>query len=278
DTCAPSRSGVTAIRDEVRALVAGGNVVTATDYEGLGTSGVHPYLVGDSEGRSVLDSIRAARALPDAHAGAEAVVIGYSQGAHAALWAGELASTYAPELDIRGAVANSPPADLLAWEIWAFDSARAGNLFPSLGPLLLFGVWNSTYDLPIDFLTPLGQQAALFGRGSCFPGEFAADPYLADPAGIEAWSERLRENSLGATRTAIPLLVVSAKRDSLVQYASQLSGVAAMCSAGDTLELRTVNGDHEAPWSPASWARSLNWISDRFGGLPAQSTCGPPGA
>jgi acetyl esterase/lipase len=144
DTCAPSRSGITSIRDEVRALVAEGNVVTATDYEGLGTSGVHPYLVGDSEARSVLDSIRAARVLPDAHAGAEAVVIGYSQGGHAALWAAQLASTYAPELDIRGAVANSPPTDLLAWETWAFDSARAGNLFPSLGPLLLFGVWNST--------------------------------------------------------------------------------------------------------------------------------------
>ena len=44
--------------EEVRALVAEGNVVAATDYAGLGTSGVHPYLVGDSEGRSVLDSIR----------------------------------------------------------------------------------------------------------------------------------------------------------------------------------------------------------------------------
>jgi hypothetical protein len=278
DTCAPSRSGVTSIREEILALVGQGNVVTATDYAGLGTDGIHPYLVGLAEGRSVLDSIRAARALPDAYAGAAAVVIGYSQGGHAALWAAELVSTYAPELDIRGALANSPPADLLAWETWAFDSARAGNLVPSLGPLLLFGVWNSTYALPIDFLTPLGQQAALLGAGSCFPGEFAADPYLADPAGIDAWAKRLRENSLGATRTGIPLLVVSAKGDSLVEYASQLSAVAAMCSAGDTLELRTVNGDHGAPWSPASWARSLTWISDRFTGVAARSTCGRPAA
>ncbi len=34
----------------------------ATDYEGLGTPGVHPYLVGLSEARGVLDIVRAAQA------------------------------------------------------------------------------------------------------------------------------------------------------------------------------------------------------------------------
>jgi hypothetical protein len=37
----------------------------ATDYPGLGTPGVHAYLMGESEGRAVLDSVRAARNLPD---------------------------------------------------------------------------------------------------------------------------------------------------------------------------------------------------------------------
>src|SRR5947209_7209154 len=51
DKCAPSR-----IRQWVkympgiRQLVDHGYVVAATDYEGLGTPGVHPYLMGDSEG------------------------------------------------------------------------------------------------------------------------------------------------------------------------------------------------------------------------------------
>ena len=38
-----------------------GYVVAATDYEGLGTPGLHPILVGESEGRGVLDAARAAR-------------------------------------------------------------------------------------------------------------------------------------------------------------------------------------------------------------------------
>ena len=38
-----------------------GSVVAATDYPGLGTPGTHPYLVGDSEARAVIDFVRAAR-------------------------------------------------------------------------------------------------------------------------------------------------------------------------------------------------------------------------
>jgi len=36
-----------------------GYVVVATDYPGLGTEGIHPYLIGESAGRAVLDSVRA---------------------------------------------------------------------------------------------------------------------------------------------------------------------------------------------------------------------------
>ena len=42
-------------------MLSQGYIVVATDYPGLGTDGVHPYLIGESEGRAVLDSVRAAR-------------------------------------------------------------------------------------------------------------------------------------------------------------------------------------------------------------------------
>ena len=46
-------------------MLARGYVVVATDYPGLGVPGqIHPYLIGVSEGRAVLDSVRAARACP----------------------------------------------------------------------------------------------------------------------------------------------------------------------------------------------------------------------
>ena len=40
-----------------------GYAVVRTDYEGLGTPGAHPYLIGASEGRAMLDMVRAARKL-----------------------------------------------------------------------------------------------------------------------------------------------------------------------------------------------------------------------
>ena len=50
DTCAPSRrSAVASEIPGIDELIGAGYVVAATDYEGLGTPGVHPYLVGDSE-------------------------------------------------------------------------------------------------------------------------------------------------------------------------------------------------------------------------------------
>jgi hypothetical protein len=48
----------------IKSMLAKGYIVVATDYPGLGTPGIHPYLIGVSEGRAVLDSVRAAIALP----------------------------------------------------------------------------------------------------------------------------------------------------------------------------------------------------------------------
>jgi pimeloyl-ACP methyl ester carboxylesterase len=275
DRCAPSKQGVEAIPSEIRNLLAQGYVVTATDYQGLGTDGIHPYLIGISEGRSVLDSILAAMALPEAHAGAESVVIGYSQGGHAALWAAELAPSYAPGLGLLGVFAASPPTDLAAWETWAFHEATVGTLLPAVGPVLLFGVWNDVYDLPLSFLTNEGRESALIGQDACLPGPITATPYLRDPAQIPEWGDRLARNSPGAALTGIPMRVVSPESDAAVDYDTQVAGVQAMCAVGDTVELWTVGGDHDASiWSPASWDEATKWIADRFAGVEAVTTCG----
>ena len=89
-----------------------GFVVAATDYEGLGTPGIHPYLLGASEGRGVLDAARAARRLPGLHTSSTVMIYGHSQGGQAALFAGELAPTYAPDLHLAGVVAAAPATGL----------------------------------------------------------------------------------------------------------------------------------------------------------------------
>ncbi len=146
DICAPSRDdgtvqgGLTSYIDPLlERWLAKGWAVVRTDYEGLGTPGNHPYLVGGSEGRSVLDAVRAARQdVPDLNT-KRVIIAGHSQGGHAALWAASLAKSYTPELGIRGTVGFAPESHT------GEQAAVIGNLttpsgLTGLAALILRGV------------------------------------------------------------------------------------------------------------------------------------------
>lgn len=83
-----------------------------TDYEGMrDPNRIHHYMVGELEGRAVLDGIRALRRLPQASGRVDIDNIflgGYSQGGHAAFWADKIQPKYASELTIRGVVGFGP--------------------------------------------------------------------------------------------------------------------------------------------------------------------------
>jgi predicted esterase len=129
DICAPSQdfagspanTGETYINNDLNAWLAAGYAVLRTDYEGLGTPGKHPYLIGVSEGRSVLDIVQAARQL-DPKISKRFLISGHSQGGHAALFAAGLASSWTPGLKLRGTVAFAPASHLL----------EQGSLLPAL--------------------------------------------------------------------------------------------------------------------------------------------------
>lgn len=114
DQCAPTRDGrlTSYIHPLLQRWLKRGYAVVRTDYEGLGTPAqVHPYLIGPSEGRGVLDIARAARKL-DRRLGRNVVIAGHSQGGQAALFAASLAPAYTPELKVRGTDAFAPASHL----------------------------------------------------------------------------------------------------------------------------------------------------------------------
>jgi pimeloyl-ACP methyl ester carboxylesterase len=113
DVCAPSRAGTQANYDSplLNRWLKAGYAVVRTDYEGLGTPGPHPYLIGVSEGRSTLDMVRAARKL-NLDIGKQVVIAGHSQGGQAALFAASLAKKWTPELTLQGTVAFAPVSHL----------------------------------------------------------------------------------------------------------------------------------------------------------------------
>ena len=110
NSCAPSKQSLSSVAAFINVFLQRGWIITATDYEGLGTPGRHPYIAGISEGRSTLDAIRAAAQLPHARAGRRALIWGHSQGGHAAMFAAELAPSWTPERRVLGTVAGAPPS------------------------------------------------------------------------------------------------------------------------------------------------------------------------
>lgn len=109
DICAPSWVGYsTSIEGFLNAWLAHGVAIVATDYQGLGTPGPHPYMAVRPGAYGVLDSIRAVQqSFPDI--GRKVLLAGYSQGAGAVFGAAALQSSYAPELDVRGVIASGIP-------------------------------------------------------------------------------------------------------------------------------------------------------------------------
>jgi pimeloyl-ACP methyl ester carboxylesterase len=119
DQCAPSRDVAGTpihpynayILPLISRWLKAGYAVVRTDYEGLGTPGTHPYLIGNSEGRATLDIVRAARQLAPGLS-KTTIISGHSQGGHAALFAAALAPSWTPDLKVRGTVAFAPASHL----------------------------------------------------------------------------------------------------------------------------------------------------------------------
>src|SRR6201996_2307324 len=129
----------------LRSFVERGYVVAATDYPGLGTPETHPYLVGDSEARAVIDSVRVASSMPGAGGGKRFTGWGHSQGGHAALFTGIIAKTYAPELTLLGVAAAAPATDLVTLMDDDINSVGGKNI-----TAMTLWSWHRVYDASIS--------------------------------------------------------------------------------------------------------------------------------
>lgn len=84
-----------------------GFAVVAPDYAGLGSPGLHHYLNARGEAWSVLDSISAS--LKNFPLSNKIIIVGQSQGAHAAFAASGYQKSYAPKLHVMGTVLTGTP-------------------------------------------------------------------------------------------------------------------------------------------------------------------------
>lgn len=277
DRCAPSRRASAASEIPwIDELIDAGYVVAATDYAGLGTDGVHPYLVGVSEGRAVLDSIRAARALP-VRAGTKAVVVGHSQGGHAALFAGEIARRDAPELSLRGVAAGAPvasPQDLIDRSV-----AEQRNIgFLVMGALGYQAAYPELADMSL--LTAVGAPGTATVLDGCASDVMAAyagvDPSVVfgvDPSTVPEWTRRLEENDAGRRRSSAPVLYWQGADDDLTVAASADAYAARACRRGTRLTLRVYPGADHVTVIAAAHPDVIAFVDDVLTGARPEGSC-----
>lgn len=140
--------------------IAAGFVVCATDYQGLGTDGIHQYAVSRTNGLDALGIAHAARQL-EAGAGTTLVVVGWSQGGGAAAAVAELTDEDFADLELAACVPISPA--VLAASLSAPGSDAAAPSDPSTlqSANLLMTIYAHAAafsDLNLgDILTPLGR-------------------------------------------------------------------------------------------------------------------------
>jgi hypothetical protein len=262
-------------------IVMAGWVVVATDYSFAEKSGPHPYLIGEGEARAALDSVRAARQMPELTLDKRMVIWGYSQGGHAALWTGIVGPRYAPDLEILGVAAIAPPANI--------RNALAMNVEADkrFGPYLALSYSRFYPDITFEqALRPEALDAARqIANLCCFlPPEdqerIAALAATFDgPALATNWSKalqaRLDENTPDGLITA-PVVIAQGLSDIIVSSSATDAYVEERCAAGQRLEYWTFVGrDHITIVQPGTPLEELliKWTTARFANEPQASGC-----
>ncbi|WP_426571532.1 lipase family protein [Aquihabitans sp. McL0605] len=269
--CALSRNGATPGDWGVEGVHA------VTDYIGLGPVGeIHPYLSGPSEGDSVIDAVRAARNLPDAHAGARWFSIGHSQGGHGALFAGERAASYAPELDLLGTVSMAPATELTK------TYGPADEVVSRIvGVMMLYGASSEHPDIHFDDYAGTALQAAskVFETGcldQIIPAMAAipADEFYAhDPLKTEPAKSDLQQNQPGLVATPSPLFLAQGTSDERVNVQRTKDFFARVCKLGQVTDLLIVPGADHGGIVPAAAPKAAAWMNDRLAGKAPPDSC-----
>jgi hypothetical protein len=285
DDCAPSYTLAQGADYEgffINAALGQGWAVAVSDYQGLGTPGMHTYMVGPAQGHAVLDMARAAQRLPGTGLSSSTPVglMGYSQGGGGAGWAAELAATYAPELQVKGSALGGVPGDLTATAEFLDGSA-----FVAFALMAALGLDSAYPELDLEtYLNARGEELVEASQDLCLVdvdgfGTFidlaftSIDDYVTtNPLDTPAWQARLGETRLGTTRPSAPVFQYHALVDEIVPFQQAADLRRTWCNQGATVTWTTLPAEH-ALGLVEGQPLALAWMSARFAGIPTWGNC-----
>lgn len=279
--CVPSRSqdSLSDTDNWLDSMMQRGWVVVATDYVGLGTTGMPYYLIGQSEAYDVINSVRAARNFEVANVGNEFVAWGHSQGGHSALFTGVYASTYAPELNLIAVAAAAPAAELIALFSEQYDNSVAWAIGPDASVS-----WPLVYsDLPLQsVLSKNGlkdYQKLAYGCVMKEIGDieiksvFKEKFFEVNPMNNIAWYQAANDQTPPITKINVPIYIAQGLDDTVVLPNTTALFIKNACNANKNITVNWLGDITHTKVAVVAGPAVTDWIQDRFNNVPATNTC-----
>ncbi|MGV9709913.1 lipase family protein [Gordonia sp. NPDC003424] len=258
----------------VRRALAKGWAVSIPDHEGM----LGAWGAPREPGYRALDGIRAALSFSELGLDVATAVglWGYSGGGMATAWAAEMAPTYAPELDIVGAVLGSPVGDMGS-ALLRLDGGFHSGL-PIMAIAGLRRVYPALDRLIAEHATEQGRQelneieqmhtvdaVRRFGHQSI---DDYLDRPLADILATPEMVEMMNDLQLGSHAPSVPLLVVQAVHDEIIGIDDIDRLVERYRDLGTSVTyMRDPISEHYT-LLPLSGPVAVGWLTRRFDGRP----------
>jgi hypothetical protein len=280
EECGPSLSdSLLGLIEPVTGFVKNGYAVAVADYQGLGVGGVHPYTDSKTAGLNMIDAVRALR-----HTYQDTsnrwLAFGGSQGGGASWAADEQAATYAPELNMVGAVADSPVSNISR----IVDKAQASTMTEDQRPAFLAIVETAARLHPDidrdDFRRGAAAQywtliascsgAGVHDRDAALKMVTAQDFVPASDAAADRLRKVLAAWALPQRKLSAPLSVAYGAKDTYIDSQWTTDAIARTCALGGVVEwdLQPDKGHGDIDIS-----KQIQWLMDRFAGKPVKNDC-----
>lgn len=290
----------------VEKFIQAGYVVVGTDYQGLGGGGRHQYAVAVTNGRDVINSVRAVSSERLGGAGKTSVAYGWSQGGGAIL---SMASdrdyiaqrgTASDGIQFKGFVALAPDdvAAMIGDE--PISQATADQMMNKLSTQFSKDMLNFTHYV----MSVWGTQAAYpdqLNLTDIFTDEGAviADKILSNkgihaaadtisfnfgdnfksllrpiPKNTVAWVNAFKKGSVAPVKPIAPVIIYYGTKDTAVPIIMGQIYQEQMCAMGAQIERVQLPGE-QSHFTTPKIAEPLfeQWIADRLADKPVQNPC-----
>jgi alpha-beta hydrolase superfamily lysophospholipase len=258
----------------ISAALAEGWAVSVPDHEGISGTWGTPY----EPGYRVLDGVRAALSCEQLGLSPSAPIglWGYSGGGLATAWAAEMSGSYAPELNIVGAVLGSPVADL------GHAFRRLNGSFYSGLPAMVVAALSHVYPeldriisehataegkamlLRVENMTTAHAVLRLIGMDM---GKLVDRPLneILDMPEVRQVFDSIK---LGTAVPTPPVLIVQAVHDRIVAVEDIDELTHTYQSGGASVTYHRDMFSEHMLLHPFSAPMTLRWLTDRFNGKP----------